>query len=98
MTKNHPSEAVESLEDSDGLLLADGFEEAFIGTAECKQCNGRVAVYDRDECLSVLMSRDGMDLQEANEFFEFNVEGAYMGERTPLFLQLNTLSEFLEFG
>jgi hypothetical protein len=30
------------------------------------------------------MDRDGMDEEEAREFIEFNIEGAYMGPHTPV--------------
>jgi hypothetical protein len=30
------------------------------------------------------MARDGMEQFEAIEYIEFNIEGAYMGERTPV--------------
>lgn len=42
--------------------------------------------YDRDMCIDVLMERDGMDWNGANEYFDFNVAGAYMGEMTPVFI------------
>ena len=67
------------------ILLADGFECAFLGVAE--RCGSPpVAVYDRAACLRLLVSRDGMTPEGAEEFFEFNVAGAYVGERTPWFL------------
>jgi hypothetical protein len=66
-------------------LLADGFEDAFVGMAErCGQPS--LAVYDADKCLDVLMQRDGMSYDEAVEFFNFNTLGAWVGEMTPLFL------------
>ena len=66
-------------------LLADGFEDAIIGVGErCGQPS--LVVYDRDKCIQVLMERDEMDEVEANEFFEFNVVGSWMGENTPIFL------------
>jgi hypothetical protein len=67
------------------LLLADGFDAAFIGTGErCGQPT--IAVYDREKCIEVLEKRDGMTQEEANEFFEFNVVGAWVGEQTPIFV------------
>jgi hypothetical protein len=69
---------------SDDILLADGLEDAFIGVAErCSQ--PPLAVYDADKCIQVMM-RDGMDYDEATEFFSFNTLGAWVGEMTPLFL------------
>ena len=68
----------------EGILLADGFEDALIGFIE--QFNNTVAVYDKAKCLEILMKRDGMTFEEADEFFSFNVTGAYVGEKTPAFL------------
>lgn len=66
------------------ILTADGFEEALVGYAT--QFNKTVAVYDREKCLEILRNRDGMSEEEVEEFFSSNVEGAFMGERTPAFL------------
>ena len=67
------------------LLLADGLDAAFIGTGErCGQPN--VAVYDRDKCINILA--ENMSYEEAVEYFEFNVAGAWVGEQTPIFVDL----------
>ena len=34
----------------------------------------------------VLMERDGMDEEEAFEFFQFNIEQAYVGQTTPVYI------------
>ena len=69
----------------DEILLADGFDEAFIGVAEVF---GRppIATYDRDKCLDILMGRDGMSEDDAIDFFNYNVTGAWVGETTPAFV------------
>ena len=78
------------------ILTADGFDEALIGYVEgWFPCNGGparqgvargvVAMYDVNKCIRILMERDGMDAGEASEFFSFNVTGAYMGDKTPVF-------------
>jgi hypothetical protein len=66
------------------ILLADGFEDALIGYGE--QFNKTFAVYDRSKCIQIIMDRDGMTLEE--EYFEFNVVGAYVGDLTPCFTSL----------
>lgn len=66
-------------------LLAGGFEDAFIGTVT--QFNKTLACYDRQKCIDILVKRDGMDHDEAEEFFEFNCVGAYVGENTPCFFE-----------
>ena len=65
------------------ILLADGFEEAFLVVAT--QFNKPVAVYSRQKCIEILMK--DMSEDDAHEYFEFNVTGAYVGESTPMFLE-----------
>ena len=45
-----------------------------------------MVVYDYAKCCEILVSRDGMSDDEAVEWMEFNVVGAYAGDRTPWFL------------
>lgn len=65
------------------LLLADNFDEAFVGVST--QFNKTVTVYDRQKCIEILMRE--MSEDEAYEYFEFNVIGAYVGESTPAFIE-----------
>ena len=76
-------------EEHPDLLTLDGFDEAVIGIVERA---GLLAVcYDRNKILKILM-RD-MNLDEAMEYYEFNILGAYMGEHTPVYLDLMPLWE-----
>jgi hypothetical protein len=75
----------------DKILLADGFEEAFMGIVESFG-NEPKACYDYDVCIDILMvgfSDDyhAMTRDEAIEYMEFNVTGAYVGEFTPAFIK-----------
>jgi len=72
---------------NDEALMADGFDEAILGISQRVGMEDVVA-YDRDKCISVLMDRDGMSSEDAVEYFEFNVAGAYMGENTPVFISM----------
>jgi hypothetical protein len=74
----------EIAEINSGALLADGYEAALIGYVE-RFGQPPLALYDRRKCIEILMKRDGMTDEEANEFFEFNTIGAWMGESTPAF-------------
>jgi hypothetical protein len=66
------------------LLLADGFDDAIIGVGyRCSR--PPVVVYDRQKCIEKLVA-EGMSIDEAEEFFEFNVVGAWVGEQTPIFV------------
>ena len=76
-------------------LVADGFDEAIIGIG--RQFNKQLVIYDEDKCIQILMERDGMTDEEAEEFFEFNVVGAYVGEYTPIYVRLgSTLEDVLD--
>ena len=65
-------------------LYANGFEDALIGLGW--QHTKLLAVYDYDKCVEILMERDEMTHEEAVEWMEYNVVGAYVGEYTPVFL------------
>jgi len=65
--------------DEETFLKADGFDGAIIGVDE----NSMRLIYYITLCLEILMN-EGMDEDEADEHFSFNVQGAYMGEKTPI--------------
>jgi hypothetical protein len=67
------------------VLLADGFERAFLGIGT--QFGRQLAVYDRTACINILINQ-GMEPEEAEEYFQYNVEGSWVGESTPVFLTL----------
>lgn len=68
----------------DEMLFADGYDEAILGFSQ--RCGEpAVVVYDRQKVISCLV-KDGLSEDEAEEFFEFNVVGAWVGPRTPVFL------------
>ena len=59
------------------------YDEAVIGVVE--RAGGQsVIAYDTQIILSIL-ERD-MSPEEAQEFFEYNILGAYLGEMTPVFI------------
>lgn len=66
-------------------LLADGLEDAYIGHTVNHHHN-HVAVYDYQKCVDILVERDGIDADEADEFLQFNTLGAYVGQDGPLFI------------
>lgn len=64
----------------DDLLFADGFDSAIIGVGE--RCGAPyIVVYDREKAIKILVKRDKMSREEAVEYFDFNVTGAYVGEK-----------------
>ena len=74
--------------DNDGdedPVFAVGFEAALIGIG--RKFNINLAVYDYNKCVEILMERDEMSVEEAVEFMEYNVVGAYVGPQTPVFVE-----------
>lgn len=72
------------LEANPEALLAAGFEEALVGVARrCGQPT--LAVYSYQKAADILI-RQGMSPEDADEYLEFNVLGAWMGPQTPIFL------------
>tara|TARA_R110001583_G_scaffold36735_1_gene120767 strand:- start:241 stop:498 length:258 start_codon:yes stop_codon:yes gene_type:complete len=68
-------------------MMADGFDEALLGM--CVQFGtAPLVAYDYEKCVNILMKRDHMTKQEAVDFMEFNVIGAYVGLNTPVFIML----------
>ena len=74
------------------MIVADGFEEAFIGVVHRFGVYKPIAAYDREMCIEILM-RDGCSRDGAEEYFEYNVIGAWVGAQTPLFIERQTLEE-----
>jgi len=63
----------------------DGFDDCIAGVVE-RIGQPPIICYDRDKVLNKLMSQD-MDYEEAVEYFEYNQQGAWMGEGTPCFIR-----------
>lgn len=79
------------------MLLADGFEGAFIGISHRFGFDVPVATYDRETCIEILM-RDDLTREEADEFFEYNVIGSWVGDETPVFVETMSLAEATEWA
>jgi hypothetical protein len=75
---------IDILGEDENFLLADGFDDAFVGIG--RQFSRPIAIYNRSKCIDIL--QEDMSEEEAEEYFQFNVEGSYVGENTPIFLQL----------
>lgn len=74
----------ELIGEDESVILADGFEKAFIGVG--RQFGSPISVYDKEKCIQIL-EEQGMSQEEAEEYFSFNTEGAWVGEQTPIFLE-----------
>tara|TARA_R100000963_G_C4559090_1_gene48714 strand:+ start:218 stop:475 length:258 start_codon:yes stop_codon:yes gene_type:complete len=70
----------------DDLLFADSFDNAIIGVAVGND-SGRV-VYDAKQMVDILVQEENFTEETAWEFLEFNTFCAYVGERTPIYVNL----------
>jgi hypothetical protein len=87
-TREEIDEYVDEAYPDEEILLFDGLDSAFIGIG-FQQYEGPVAVYDRELCIEALhkqFAEDGSDdpHTDALEWFGFNTEGAWLGEKTPI--------------
>lgn len=64
------------------LLLLDGFDNAIIGIGH--KFNDASIVYSKSKIIEKLCQ--DMTDEEALEYFDFNIAGAYVGENTPFIL------------
>ena len=72
-------------------ILFDDIDEAIIGMGQ-QWASKTIVVYDREKCIEILADKFKKDndtieeaYSEAIEYFEFNIECAYVGEHTPFF-------------
>ena len=69
------------------LLVMDPeyLDKAIIGVAT--RIGLEAVCYNKDKVISLIMGHDNMSYEEALEYFEYNMHGAWVGEHTPVFLE-----------
>lgn len=66
------------------LLKLDGFDDCYLGVGESYAENPAL-IYDYEKIIEQL-KQDGMSDEEAQEYYDFNILGSYVGEKMPIFL------------
>lgn len=66
------------------LIFWDGYDDAIIGLS--RQFNKTSVLYDKNKIIEILC--ESMSLEDALEYFEYNIVGAYVGEHTPTVLEM----------
>jgi hypothetical protein len=79
-------EALYDLYPDSEFMFMNGHDEAIVGIVEYFGSQQQLC-YDKEKVLQKLM-KSGMTYEEACEYFDFNIIGAYMGEQTPVFIEL----------
>ena len=72
------------------LVVFDGLDGCILGIAWIFQ--SPVVAYDHAKVVETFSNDLGLGIDEAEEYYSYNVAGAYVGETTPAFI------EFLEVG
>jgi len=65
-------------------ILFDDLDDALIGVGQ-QHGSQTVAIYDKEKCIDIFYRN--FLVTEAVEWFEYNVECAYVGENTPIFVE-----------
>jgi hypothetical protein len=80
------SKREEIAENYPDLLVMDPeyLDEAIVGVAT--RIGLEAVCYDTEKVIELLMQHDGMGYEEAIEYMDFNMKGAWVGETTPVFL------------
>ena len=75
------------------MLKITGHDDAILGPAMIWGNGERISVlvYDAEAIRMTLMERDNMEADEAREYIEFNIEGAYMGPDTPILVWMEDM-------
>tara|TARA_R110000868_G_scaffold393191_1_gene664127 strand:- start:1788 stop:2054 length:267 start_codon:yes stop_codon:yes gene_type:complete len=85
MKRTKLDDIVEQWADVD-ILKADGFDDCVLGYDY--NWDGVIRlIYSVDKIIKKLVKKDKMDIDEAIEYFEFNMRGSYVGEKTPIWCQ-----------
>lgn len=69
------------------IAIMHDYKDALVGHSISLDIT--VAVYDYDKCIKVLVKRDNMTYEEAEEWFSYNTMRAipYMGDAKPIIIQ-----------
>ena len=74
---------IEYYSDTEPVTFADGLDDAIIGFDP----NSWQVVYSRTKVINLLQERDGMTEEEAIEYAEYNIFGAFIGDSTPVWAE-----------
>ena len=75
---------IETYAYTEDVMFAEGLDDAIIGF----EPNLWRVVYSRNKVIDITLKNiESEDEDEAIEFAEYNIFGAYVGEKTPLFIE-----------
>lgn len=65
------------------ITIADGFDEAVIGI----DISTMRLIYSVSKVIDIMMDRDGMDEQDALDWYEYNMQSTWVGDQTPIWCE-----------
>ena len=74
---------------------ADDFMDCMIGVIYGADVSDRVC-YDMEKVIERLMKRNDWNYEDAREYFDFNILGAYVGESSPVYMYLHNVKYLVE--
>ena len=78
------------------MKIWDGYDDCIIGVGtRCGMTD--VFIYDKHKMITKLVKRDDMTYDEALEFIDFNIAGAFIGEDTPILVDRMTQAEIKNY-
>ena len=78
------------------MKIWDGYDDCIIGMGtRCGMTD--VFIYDKHKMITKLVKRDDMTYDEALEFIDFNMAGAFIGEDTPILVDRMTRAEIKNY-
>ena len=78
------------------MKIWDGYDDCIIGVGtRCGMTD--VFIYDKHKMITKLVRKDDMTYDEALEFIDFNIDGAFIGEDTPILVDRMTRAEIKNY-
>jgi len=70
---------------AEGAIVMDGFDDSIIGISEEFGQEPKI-IYSKERIVQKLVKTGHMTVEEAEEYYYYNMVGGYFGERNPIFL------------
>lgn len=71
---------------SDDAIILVGFNNCIVGIGSTFPHEHYVLIYCVNKIITELMRESEMDLDEANEYYVYNIAGLFAGPGTPIFM------------
>jgi hypothetical protein len=85
MKRTKLNDIIEQFPDEE-ILKADGYDDCVLGY-EYGWDGAIRLIYSIKKIINKLIKEDWMSPDEAIEYFEYNMRGSYVGEKTPIWCQ-----------